>query len=97
MSVFAGAAFWDKAASESRTQGLFRLDDSDAWQAVTNGLPEAVEVRVITEAMGWASVEVRVRASNSSTQENMNRKNSVTPMPERIIGMNTWTKKRGKL
>ena len=47
MSVFAGAAFWDKAASESRTQGLFRLDDSDAWQAVTNGLPEAVEVRCI--------------------------------------------------
>lgn len=47
MSVFAGAAFWDKAASESRTQGLFRLDESDAWQAVTNGLPEAVEIRCI--------------------------------------------------
>ena len=47
MSVFAGAAFWDKAASASRTQGLFRLDDSDAWQAVTGGLPEGVEVRCI--------------------------------------------------
>ncbi len=24
--VFAGAAFWDKAASGTRTQGLFRFD-----------------------------------------------------------------------
>ena len=47
MSVFAGAAFWDKAASETRTQGLFRLDDTGTWHALTNGLPDAGEVRCI--------------------------------------------------
>ena len=47
--------------------------------------------------MGWALVAVRVLASSSSTQENMNRKNSVTPMPELIMGMKIFTKKRGKL
>ncbi len=47
-SVFAGAAFWDKAASGTRTQGLFRLDaGSNDWQAVTVGLPDPVEVRCI--------------------------------------------------
>ena len=45
-SVFAGAAFWDKAASGTRTQGLFRLD-GDNWQAVTGGLPVPVEIRCI--------------------------------------------------
>lgn len=45
-NVFAGAAFWDKAASGKRTQGLFRLD-GDNWQAVTGGLPDAVEIRCI--------------------------------------------------
>lgn len=45
-TVYAGAAFWDKAASGTRTQGLFRLD-GDAWQAVTEGLPEPVEIRCI--------------------------------------------------
>ncbi len=44
--VFAGAAFWDKAASGTWTQGLFRFD-SGAWHAVTDGLPDPVEVRCI--------------------------------------------------
>lgn len=47
-SVFAGAAFWDKAASGTRTQGLFSLEaGSDEWRAVTGGLPDPVEVRCI--------------------------------------------------
>ena len=47
-SVFAGAAFWDKAASGTRTQGLFSLDaGSEEWRAVTGGLPDPVEVRCI--------------------------------------------------
>ena len=64
---------------------------------VPQSIPEAVEVRVMIMPIGWASVAVNVRASSSSTQENMNRKNSVTPIPERIIGMKILTKKRGKL
>jgi len=54
-------------------------------------------VRVITAAIGLAFTEVRVRASSSSTQENMKQKNAVTPMPEPISGMKIFTKKRGKL
>jgi photosystem II stability/assembly factor-like uncharacterized protein len=47
-SVFAGAAFWDKAASGTRTQGLFGLDaGSGEWHSVTGGLPDPVEVRCI--------------------------------------------------
>ncbi len=47
-TVFAGAAFWDKAASGTRTQGLFSLDAGSAeWRAVTGGLPDPVEVRCI--------------------------------------------------
>ena len=45
-TVFAGAAFWDKAASGTRTQGLFRLN-GEGWRAVTDGLPDPVEVRCI--------------------------------------------------
>ncbi|MNC73719.1 hypothetical protein D3C75_1249700 [compost metagenome] len=60
-------------------------------------IPEADTVRVITAAIGLALTEVRVRASNSSTQENMKQKNAVTPMPEPISGTKIFTKKRGKL
>ena len=41
--------------------------------------PVALTVRVMTAAMGLASVVVRVRASNSSTHENIKQKNAVTP------------------
>ena len=52
-------------------------------------------MRVITAAIGFASVIVRVRANSNSTQENMKQKNAVTPTPARIRGMNTVRKKRG--
>ena len=58
--------------------------------------PVALTVRVITAAIGFATVVVSVRASSSSTQENMKQKKAVTPMPVRISGMNTVRKKRGK-
>lgn len=60
-------------------------------------MPDADTVRVITAAIGLAFTEVSVRASSSSTQENMKQKNAVTPMPEPIRGIKIFTKKRGKL
>ncbi len=46
--VLAGAAYWDKAAQGARTQGLFSLNKaSGEWRAVTNGLPDELEVRCI--------------------------------------------------
>ena len=59
--------------------------------------PVALTVRVMVAAIGLATVVVSVRASNSSTQENMKQKKAVTPMPARISGMKTVVKKRGKL
>ena len=59
--------------------------------------PEALTVRVMVAAMGLASVVVRVRASSSSTQENMKQKKAVTPMPARISGMKIVMKNRGKV
>ena len=47
-------------------------------------------------AIGLASTVVSVRASSSSTQENMKQKKAATPMPEAISGMKIFTKKRGK-
>ena len=47
-------------------------------------------------AIGLASTEVSVRASSSSTQENMKQKKAATPMPEAISGMKILMKKRGK-
>ena len=47
-------------------------------------------------AIGLALTEVRVRASSSSTQENMKQKKAVTPMPPRISGTKMVRKKRGK-
>ena len=59
-------------------------------------IPEAETVRVMMAAIGLASTEVNVRASSSSTQENMKQKKAVTPMPERIKGMKMRTKNFGK-
>ncbi len=56
--VLAGAAYWDKAAKGARTQGLFSLDKaSGAWRPVTNGLPDALEVRCIA-TRGSATIYV---------------------------------------
>ncbi|MCY1239181.1 hypothetical protein D9M72_519600 [compost metagenome] len=57
--------------------------------------PEAETVRVMVAAIGFAAVVVSVRASSSSTQENMKQKKAATPMPEAISGMKIFTKKRG--
>lgn len=47
-SVLVGAAYWDRAAKGTRTQGLFSLDaESGNWDAITNGLPDEVEARSI--------------------------------------------------
>ena len=43
----------------------------------------ALTVRVIVAAIGLALTDVSVRASSSSTQENMKQKNAVTPTPAR--------------
>ena len=53
-------------------------------------------MRVIVAAIGLALTVVSVRASSSSTQENMKQKKAVTPMPQAISGMKILTKKRGK-
>src|SRR5690606_39635498 len=65
-----------------------------AAASTPQSMPEADTVRVITATMGLALTEVRVRASSSSTQENMKQKNAVTPMPEPISGMKIFTKKQ---
>jgi hypothetical protein len=59
-------------------------------------MPAAETVRVMVAAMGLASTEVSVRASKSSTQENMKQKKAATPIPDAIKGMKIFTKKRGK-
>lgn len=47
-TVLVGAAYWDRAVVGANTHGLFSLDRADgAWRPVTEGLPEAVEVRCI--------------------------------------------------
>lgn len=47
-SVFAGAGYWDRAAEGARTHGLFSLaTGTGEWRPVTEGLPDAVEVRSI--------------------------------------------------
>ena len=52
-------------------------------------MPAADTVRVIVAAIGFASTDVSVRASSSSTHENMKQKNAVTPMPALISGRNS--------
>ena len=59
-------------------------------------MPAADTVRVMVAEIGFALTLVSVRASRSSTQENMKQKKAATPMPEAISGMNIFTKKRGK-
>ncbi len=44
--VLVGAAYWVMANEGARTAGLFRLESGE-WQAVTDGLPDDVEVRSI--------------------------------------------------
>ena len=53
-------------------------------------------MRVITAAIGRASVAVSVRLISSSTQENMKQKKAATPMPLAISGMKIVTKNRGQ-
>ncbi|MCY1177222.1 hypothetical protein D9M73_175220 [compost metagenome] len=74
-----------------------KMVSTPAAASTPQSMPDADTVRVITAAIGLAFTEVRVRASSSSTQENMKQKNAVTPMPEPISGMKIFTKKRGKL
>ena len=59
-------------------------------------MPEAETVRVITAAIGLASVVVRVRAIKSSTQLNMKQKKAATPTPDFIRGRKILAKKAGK-
>ena len=58
-------------------------------------MPAADTVRVMVAAIGLALTEVSVRASSSSTHENMKQKKAATPMPLAISGMKIFTKKRG--
>ncbi len=58
-------------------------------------IPEAETVRVMIAEIGLALTDVSVRASSSSTQENMKQKNAATPMPLAISGTRILTKKRG--
>ena len=58
-------------------------------------MPAADTVRVMVAEIGLALTEVSVRASSSSTHENMKQKKAATPTPEAISGINTFTKKRG--
>ena len=51
-------------------------------------------MRVIVAAMGFASTEVSVFASSSSTQEYMKQKNAATPMPAAMVGTKMRRKKR---
>lgn len=74
-----------------------RMVSTPAAASTPQSMPEAETVRVITAAIGLALTEVSVRASSSSTQENMKQKNAVTPMPEPISGMKIFTKNLGKL
>ncbi|MNL26819.1 hypothetical protein D3C87_1483720 [compost metagenome] len=74
-----------------------RMVNTPAAASTPQSMPEADTVRVITAAIGLAFTEVNVRASSSSTQENMKQKNAVTPMPEPINGMKIFTKNLGKL
>ena len=74
-----------------------RMVRTPAAASTPQSMPDADTVRVITETMGLASTEVRVRASSNSTHENMKQKKAVTPMPERINGMKIFTKNFGKL
>ena len=64
-----------------------KMVSTPAAASTPQSMPDADTVRVITAAIGLAFTEVRVRASSSSTQENMKQKNAVTPMPEPISGM----------
>ena len=59
-------------------------------------MPAAETVRVMVAAIGLALTVVSVRASSSSTHENMKQKNAATPMPLAISGMKIFTKKRAK-
>ena len=59
-------------------------------------MPAADTVRVMIAAIGLVWTEVSVRASSSSTQENMKQKKAATPMPLAISGIRIFTKKRGK-
>ena len=56
---------------------------------------EADTVRVITAEIGLAFTDVSVRASSSSTQENMKQKNAATPIPDAINGTRIFTKNFG--
>ena len=54
-------------------------------------MPAADTVRVMVAAIGLASTDVSVRASSSSTQENMKQKNAVTPMPGLVVPFLVFT------
>ena len=65
-------------------------------EAVLLGAPRRAIFRAHTVAtMGFALTLVKVRASKSSTQENMKQKKAVTPTPALTSGRKIVTKKRG--
>src|SRR6185369_498317 len=66
-----------------------------AAASVPQSMPAAETVRVIVAAIGLAFTDVKVRASSSSTHENMKQKNAATPMPLAINGRKIRTKNRG--
>ena len=90
--------------SRQDRSGLYELDGTSApgisvstpaAASRPQSMPAAETVRVITAEIGLASTDVSVRASNSSTHENMKQKKAATPMPLAISGTRIFTKKRG--
>ena len=71
--------------------------NTPAADSTPQSMPDALTVRVITTTMGFASLPVKVRANNNSTQLNMKQKKTVTPMALRLIGKNIRVKKNQKL
>ena len=81
--------------------GRHRLIDRSESRVPCPGLTHDIDyaadtVRVMMAEIGLALVAVSVRASSSSTQENMKQKKAATPMPLANSGMKIFTKKRGK-
>ena len=84
-------------ASRRSQYGLDGLNFSTA--SMQAGFGSFVVVQLVAnhwpaEAIGLALTVVRVRASRSSTHENMKQKNAATPIPLAINGTRIYKKKR---
>ena len=92
----ASAFFFPPSASERAIGTVYcrRCLISPAAASTPQSTPEALTVRVITTTMGLVSLPVSVRASSSSTQENMKQKKAATPIPAVMVGTKILIKKR---